>query len=415
MSRQRNGRPLRWAQLPECSDPPEGWRVHSFTKVAKVIAGQSPPSDTYNDRSEGLPFLQGNGDFTAGHPDPALWCSSPIKIAEPGDTLISVRAPVGEVNRSDQRYTIGRGLAALRSTELCTPDFLYQAIQRWRWSLQRVAQGTTFDAITARHFSALRVLVPSDRSEQIAITRLLAAADHVLALVRASIRKARDLERAGVESWFATNNGNAEPLGRHIRDLRYGTSQASNNKGWGHPVLRIPNVVGNRLNLDDLAFVELPPKDVRRLELQTGDLLLVRTNGNPRYVGRSVVFVKPDERTWVYASYLIRARLDAELLPEYVNVFLGTQRGRQELLRRVTTSAGNHNINSNSIRLISVPVPHEIDQQREVVALAARCRRTVDMLVDRERATISLKRAVMDDVLSGRVRVSDAARAEAFA
>jgi hypothetical protein len=97
-------RMLRWAFLPECEKPAEGWEVKPFTTVAKVIAGQSPPSDTYNDKAVGLPFLQGNGDFSFKYPEPTLWCSAPLKKALKGDTLISVRAPVGEVNEAPPNW-----------------------------------------------------------------------------------------------------------------------------------------------------------------------------------------------------------------------------------------------------------------------------------------------------------------------
>jgi type I restriction enzyme, S subunit len=234
---------------------------------------------------------------------------------------------------------------------------------------------------------------------------LLAAIDDVLAATRLQIQKAAELERSVMESAFRNSEADQHRLVEFVRDLRYGTSKASNANGWGNPVLRIPNVVGDRLLLDDLAFVELPSKEVARLELRTGDLLLVRTNGNPRYVGRSVVFNQPDERTWVYASYLIRARLGDGLSPDFVNVFLGTQRGRQELLRRVTTSAGNHNINSNSIRLIAIPVPRCGEDQDRIVRLAAHSRRVVDALQVKRDAVLTLKKSVMDDVLTGRVRL----------
>ena len=145
-------RMLRWAYLPECDAPPQGWEVATFTDIATVIAGQSPPSETYNDKKGGLPFLQGNGDFSTTNPVPRLWCTAPVKIATKGDSLISVRAPVGEMNRADQNYAIGRGLAAIRARN-CNADYLHHALQRWRWCLQRVAQGTTFDAVTARHFA----------------------------------------------------------------------------------------------------------------------------------------------------------------------------------------------------------------------------------------------------------------------
>jgi type I restriction enzyme S subunit len=210
---------------------------------------------------------------------------------------------------------------------------------------------------------------------------------------------------------FSELDADWQPLRAFITEARYGTSKASNDKGWGNPVLRIPNVVSDRLRLDDIAFVELPEPEMNRLTLRDGDLLLVRTNGNPRYVGRSVVFRKPDHQVWLYASYLIRVRLRDTLLPDFANLYLGTQRGRQELLRRVTTSAGNHNINSNSIRLIQIPVPKSFGDQESIVELATACRHAVDALVDKEEALRQLKRAVMEDVLTGSVRLRDPAAA----
>ena len=159
MSGKKQAVMLRWAMMPECLDLPAGWKVRRFTEIATVIAGQSPPSSTYNERGEGLPFLQGNADFGDEYPVPTSWCDAPQKIAQLGDTLISVRAPVGELNRADREYAIGRGLAAVRAID-SNPNFLHQALIRWRQSLQRVAQGTTFDAVTARHFAQLYVACP---------------------------------------------------------------------------------------------------------------------------------------------------------------------------------------------------------------------------------------------------------------
>jgi len=181
---------LRWSHLPECEAPAAGWRVGQFTEIARVVAGQSPPSETYNDNGLGLPFLQGNADFSSKYPKAATWCSAPAKIASKGDILISVRAPVGEINRADRQYAIGRGLAAIQAVA-ADSDFIYHALQRWRWSLQRVAQGTTFDAVTARHFAQLVVAFPDDVREQTAIARVLDAVD-------SAISKARQLgERTG--------------------------------------------------------------------------------------------------------------------------------------------------------------------------------------------------------------------------
>src|SRR5262245_25648177 len=85
-----------------------------LASVADLIMGQSPPSTTYNEVGEGLPFYQGKSEFGFCHPTPRLFCNAPIKIAKRNDILISVRAPVGPTNVADRECCIGRGLAAIR-------------------------------------------------------------------------------------------------------------------------------------------------------------------------------------------------------------------------------------------------------------------------------------------------------------
>ena len=402
----------RWAYLSECDSPPDGWSVVPFTCIATVIAGQSPPSGSYNREQEGLPFLQGNGDFSNRNPIPTVWCTSPQKTANRGDTLISVRAPVGELNRADMKYAIGRGLAAIRAKD-CDEGFLYHALRRWRLSLQQVGQGTTFEAVTARHFASLLVARPNEQAEQAAIARILDAVDTALERTRETVQSVDVLQGVVLEDAFASLEAEQCRLGTFATEVRYGTSVASNDKTHGNPILRIPNVVGDRLALNDLAFVELSKSDVERLRLVDGDLLLVRTNGNPNYVGRSVVFRRPDDRTWVYASYLIRVRLKDELRPDFVNTYLGLERGRRQLLQRVTTSAGNHNINANSIRLIRLPVPPPAEQQR-LAELATAFRNRRDALTAMVEALQDLKKSLAHDLLTGKVRVGDVAEAPAL-
>jgi type I restriction enzyme, S subunit len=112
---------------------------------------------------------------------------------------------------------------------------------------------------------------------------------------------------------------------------------------------------------------------------------------------------------------LIRVRLVGELVSDYVNVFLSSERGRRELLRRVTTSAGNHNINSNSIRLLLIPVPRHIEFQNEVVQLATASRQVAKALNGKLLAFETLKKSLMHDLLTGTVRVNRAPKSEAVA
>jgi hypothetical protein len=218
-------------------------------------------------------------------------------------------AAIGKINSvlhgllSPRADTVARFLYHL----VCAHDFRGRAAARMEGSTGR--QRVPDEVFTKR------LLVPlPNRDEQAAIARIVDAVDMALERTRAAVERAREFMRSVLEDAFEKLNAPRRFLRDFTTDVRYGTSKASSERGWGNPVLRIPNVVGDRLELSDLAFVELAAGDVERLRLQDGDLLLVRTNGNPNYVGRSVVFTHPDARLWVYASYLIRVRLKASYL-----------------------------------------------------------------------------------------------------
>lgn len=334
-----------------------------------------------------------------------------------GDTLFAKITPCPE-NGKIAFINILPADLGLGSTEFivlsprngCVPRFLYYLLCCHEVRERAVArmEGSTGRQRVPDDVFERRLLVPiPPPHEQAAIARILDAVDTVIERTREAVEQAAILRTSLLADLFQRMEYKLMKIGEFTTDIRYGTSQASSERGWGNPVLRIPNVIGNELKLDDLAYVDLRPVDIDRLLLRDGDLLLVRTNGNPNYVGRSVVFRSPDERMWVYASYLIRVRLNEGLLPDYVNVFLEIEHGRRELLRRVTTSAGNHNINSNSIRLLSIPVPKKKEKQEHVIEIAHKCRLHITALNKKLGVLQQLKKSLMHDLLTGKVRVGN--------
>lgn len=145
----------------------------TLNEVCTIIMGQSPSSSTYNAEGIGLPFFQGNADFGDEYPTIRLFCSSPIKIAEKGDVLVSVRAPIGAVNKSNQRCCIGRGLSAIRPIKDKSDDrYLYHLLISNRNYLESRGTGSTFKAITGKVLSS--VIVPvHNLSEQKVIASIL--------------------------------------------------------------------------------------------------------------------------------------------------------------------------------------------------------------------------------------------------
>lgn len=152
-----------WPLFPDRLDDegkPEGWEVRPLADRFDLLMGQSPPGDTYNDSGDGLPFFQGRTDFGFRFPENRKYCSAPTRIAETGDTLVSVRAPVGDINLASERCCIGRGVAALRHKGGGRSFTYYTA-----WSLQEELRqyentGTVFGAINKKQFETLPTVDP---------------------------------------------------------------------------------------------------------------------------------------------------------------------------------------------------------------------------------------------------------------
>jgi type I restriction enzyme S subunit len=132
------------------------------TKCFKIIMGQSPPSSTYNDDKNGLPFFQGKAEFGDMFPAPRKYCTEPSRIAEKDDILISVRAPVGPTNLANQRCCIGRGLAAIRCLHGVMPRFLLYALRTIETNIAESVrdQGGGFTAIKRDQLKAFEIPIP---------------------------------------------------------------------------------------------------------------------------------------------------------------------------------------------------------------------------------------------------------------
>lgn len=153
------------------------WPTVELGDVADVVMGQSPPGETYNEDGEGLPFFQGKADFGEQFPEVRKWCTAPRKVAEHGDILLSVRAPVGPTNVARERSCIGRGLAAIRGNpDLVDQAYLRLYLRHREHTLAARGQGSTFLAIGRGDIEALDLPLP-DLAEQRRIVKSLHQAE----------------------------------------------------------------------------------------------------------------------------------------------------------------------------------------------------------------------------------------------
>jgi type I restriction enzyme S subunit len=141
---------------------PKGWTSGTVVEGFNLTMGQSPPGDTYNEEGNGIPFYQGRTDFSFRFPKHRIYCTAPTRHAKPGDTLVSVRAPVGDTNMAIEACCIGRGVAAVRHKTGAT-SFTYYSMANLSPDFARFeAEGTVFGSINKDSFEKLRIVIPPD-------------------------------------------------------------------------------------------------------------------------------------------------------------------------------------------------------------------------------------------------------------
>lgn len=140
---------------------PEYWTVKNLSEVSDIVMGCSPKGDTINTEGDGLLFFQGASDFGNVYPIETAYTTAPIRIAKKGDLMISVRAPVGDINFTLTRCCIGRGLAAI-STDKLSKSYLWCFLnnQKAHFSiLNRI--GTTFGCLSKNDLYKIKIVLPT--------------------------------------------------------------------------------------------------------------------------------------------------------------------------------------------------------------------------------------------------------------
>jgi type I restriction enzyme S subunit len=141
---------------------PRGWGVKPLSDSFNIKMGQSPPGTTYNENGEGIPFFQGRTDFGFRYPSIRVYCTAPTRFAEEGDTLVSVRAPVGDINLTQEKCCIGRGVAAVRH-KMGSRSFTYYQMRSFKdiFALFE-SEGTVFGSIAKTDFNSIECITPPD-------------------------------------------------------------------------------------------------------------------------------------------------------------------------------------------------------------------------------------------------------------
>lgn len=330
--------------------------VKKLKECCTIIAGQSPESKYYNSNGDGLPFFQGKADFGELYPSIRVYCSQPTKIAEKDDILLSVRAPVGPTNLAPCKVCIGRGLTAIRPSEVLLTRYVLLFFRYFEAQLASKGTGTTFKAITQDVVKNLEIPIPPLPEQERIVARIeelfsqLDAGVETLKKTKAQLAVYRQAVLKEAFSYCAEK--------KPIREMS--SIVTSGSRGWakyycdnGAKFIRIGNLTRNKIyiDLDDIQHVQLPDKaEGTRTKLAPNDVLVSIT------ADLGSIGLVPNGIGEAYVNqHIAMIRFNNQMQGEFYAWYLRSEYGQQDLLRN-KRGGGKLGLGLDDIRDSRVPV-----------------------------------------------------------
>jgi type I restriction enzyme S subunit len=369
------------------------WTRKTLGEISTIVMGQSPPSSTYNEVGDGLPFFQGKTEFTDKYPVAVKWCSKPNKIAEPNDILITVRAPVGATNIANQKCCIGRGIAAIRSKE--SNDFILTFLQSVEKELSLKGTGTIFGGISGKVLIELPISLPP-LEEQKQIAALFQSIETAMEQVDGQVKNLHQLKHKLLRDLFSEK----QEFGNHLKAKDFETVKfekiAINISERVEPKkTELATYVGlEHLDADNLKIERTgTPDDVigTKLKIYKGDIIF----GKRRAYLRKVAVSHFDGIASAH-SMILRANeknIEKDFLPYFMQSDTFMSRAVQ-----ISEGSLSPTIKNKTLAVQEFILPKK-EKQKELISVFNQFDTTIEQLKQQRTTLKNLKQKLLNEIL----------------
>ena len=346
------------------------WVKQSLGKTVEIIMGQSPDSKNYTDNPNDYILVQGNADMQNGRVVPRVWTTQITKLAEKGNLILSVRAPVGDIGKTDYNVVLGRGVAAIKGNE-----FLFQLLTKMKQShyWAKFSTGSTFESINSDDIKSAEIYLPSIE-EQSAIGSLFRTLDDLLASYKDNLANYQSL-KANMLSKMFPKVGQTVPEIRlagfevewekvKLKDvtesIEYGLNASAKEFDGENKYIRITDIddVSRKFKEDSITSPDINVSECDNYLLCEKDILFARTGAS---VGKTYLYDIKDGKVY-FAGFLIRARIKEKFDSKFI--FQNTLTDRFTQYVKVTSQrSGQPGVNGKEYGEYELYLPKYEEQQ----------------------------------------------------
>ena len=397
------------------------WKEVKLGDIVDITMGQSPKSEFYNKRNEGMPFLQGSATFGFMHPYFETYSSDIKKIAINGSVLMSVRAPVGDLNIANADVCIGRGLCSINGKSNIINRYIFYLLSYYKPKLLNMQKGTTFGAITKDDILNFKVLIAEDIEEQKRIASALSKIDAYLENTIKLIEEKERFKRGIAKKLLTCKEGENVPEARFkgfedeweivkLGDIgtitATGVDKKINDNETPIKLLNYLDVFNrNKLYEKEISYMTTATeKQLEKCNIRKGDLFITPSSEDKKGIAKSSVAME-DFKNTVYSYHIIRVRFNKEIDLKFKSYMCDTDFFHRQAYRLCGGSGQRYFIKLDNFRNMEICIPKSIEEQEKIGGYLSLLDAEIDNLKKQKELIKEMKRGAMQKLLSGEVRL----------
>ena len=409
----------------EQSALPDGWYWTTMGEIAEVVGGGTPrTTDPTNFGGGDVPWitpadLSGYTEKYISHGSRFITRkgleSSSARMLPARTVLFTSRAPIGYVAIARNPVATNQGFKSFVLKDGVLPEYVYWWLKGSKQRAEALASGTTFLELSGANAKKLPIpIAPIDEQHRIVaeIEKQFSRLDEAvvnLKRVKANLRRQRlAVLRAAVAGTLSDDGRRADWIDTTIGDVGRVISGLTKNPKREDlprklPYLRVANVYANELRLDEIEYIGVADKELDKLLVRQGDLLIVEGNGSPDQIGRVALWDGSIEKC-VHQNHLIKVRFGSRVTPQWAMTWLLSPGGRREIESVSSSTSGLHTLSTGKVARLPIPVPPVPDQHRIVAEVDRRLSivREVEAEVDANlKRAQALRQAVLTRAFAG--------------